>query len=674
MPSVIFQAGSLATAFVPSFITHVAGQLEALGIHSPPMLRFLSIPEAMTQELFFYSFSDSPSRFIADEEDVFSRLPRLEAGQTLLLSNYELRYTPKMFERARGALLAIHPEWRQKVFFPFCRSDLELEFRYCLSCYRTPGIILAPFVEQFLKQAPTIFDFVTKWKSFLGSDAVRFHAYDQTAPGRECIVRALLGFAGVSDKDADLLLAARQLSGPVLPPREFLEFCRVSVALAAPSKREGIAPWATQAHRLLPEAGYVAEGHSLLGPERRAEVLRHYASPDRKLAALLDSEQAFSEPDPEPDWRPFWGFTADLAFAVASRLDPEFARARRDEFDAIPAHCLNRDERLCRDALHDACDDAPAKPFFRPAAPAEPKLSVLTLTYNHAAYIAENIESVIAQNVSFPIQHIIADDCSDDGTRDIILRYAERYPHIVPVFQRKRSGGSKNVVALFSMARTEYAALCDGDDYFCDPQKLQKQVDFLDANPRYSICFHPVKMVWENKAQPDRIFPYGRELPPHRQPFTLTDLVRWNFMSTPSVLYRWRFRDGLPDWFNSRALPGDWYWHMLHAEQGRIGMLTDPMSVYRRNDGGVWRYAETDLVQHKKIYGLSELRTYIEIDRYFKGRFRNILSDTILWEFSMLYEMSVKHDTPELFEQAVKEFPEWAKELLGMLRKTSQGI
>jgi len=119
-----------------------------------------------------------------------------------------------------------------------------------------------------------------------------------------------------------------------------------------------------------------------------------------------------------------------------------------------------------------------------------PLVSVVTITYNHEPWIAKTIEGVLAQKVDFPIEYIIAEDCSTDGTREICERYAENYPAIINLLDSEKNLGFKeNEKRAMEKVRGKYIAFCEGDDYWTCPDKLQRQVDFLEANPDYSVCF-----------------------------------------------------------------------------------------------------------------------------------------------------------------------------------------
>lgn len=126
----------------------------------------------------------------------------------------------------------------------------------------------------------------------------------------------------------------------------------------------------------------------------------------------------------------------------------------------------------------------------------EPLLSVVTITYNHVLYIRRCIEGVLMQKVDFPMEFIIADDCSTDGTRAICEEYIKQHPDLIRmVTSDSNVGVVSNEQRAFLAARGKYIATCEGDDYWTDPLKLQKQVDFLEAHPDYSVCFHRFKRI-----------------------------------------------------------------------------------------------------------------------------------------------------------------------------------
>jgi glycosyltransferase involved in cell wall biosynthesis len=133
-----------------------------------------------------------------------------------------------------------------------------------------------------------------------------------------------------------------------------------------------------------------------------------------------------------------------------------------------------------------------------------PKVSVCMMTYNHERFIAQAIESVLEQKTVFDFELVIGEDCSTDGTRKIVAEYARKYPEkIRAMFRETNLGMTANFLQTLSECRGHYIALLEGDDYWTDPLKLQKQVDFLDVHPLYSLCCHCYKIYDEESKNWD---------------------------------------------------------------------------------------------------------------------------------------------------------------------------
>ena len=327
------------------------------------------------------------------------------------------------------------------------------------------------------------------------------------------------------------------------------------------------------------------------------------------------------------------GLTDDDAFRLACLLPPAQVEVLL-QGPHLPEQYRTYGARQCLRALQRAAGKSGAGAGGARSGMSHqpPKLSVLTLCYNQAPYIGECIESVIAQQTDFPIQHLIGDKASDDGTQEIIMDYAARYPHIVPVFQSSSHdpASERNTHVLFEMARSEYVALCDGDDYFTDPAKLQTQVDLLDAHPNYALCFHPVRVVYEDAPERERLFPPIETLPGGVRPFyQLLDLLRNNFIQSNSAVYRWRFRHGLPDWFRTDMRIADKYWHILHAEMGKIGFINKAMSVYRRHKSSLSYLSDFDPQKYRAKIAMQEVRDLDIINRHFNRKYEPIFLDLI---------------------------------------------
>ena len=134
-------------------------------------------------------------------------------------------------------------------------------------------------------------------------------------------------------------------------------------------------------------------------------------------------------------------------------------------------------------------------------------VSILCLAFNHEKYIRDTIEGFLLQKTTFPIEIIINEDCSTDDTAVIIHEYEKKYPEIIkPIYHKKNvysQGININAEYMLPLATGKYVALCDGDDYWTDPYKLQKQYDVMEANPTCQMCLHRVKEI-NDKEQLDK--------------------------------------------------------------------------------------------------------------------------------------------------------------------------
>jgi glycosyltransferase involved in cell wall biosynthesis len=214
------------------------------------------------------------------------------------------------------------------------------------------------------------------------------------------------------------------------------------------------------------------------------------------------------------------------------------------------------------------------------------KLSVALITYNQEAYIAQAIESALMQRTNFEFEIVIGEDCSTDGTRAIIQSYVAQYPdQIRPLLHERNLGlyGKNNFVATFGACQGQYVALLEGDDYWTDPLKLQKQVSFLDSHPECTICFHAASRQYEDNAMsPKLLQPPGR-----KDVYSLKDLLLNNFMITHTVVFRNGLVDKFPSWYYQIML-GDWPLHVFNARFGLIGYIDECMAVYRVHDAGIF--------------------------------------------------------------------------------------
>ena len=239
----------------------------------------------------------------------------------------------------------------------------------------------------------------------------------------------------------------------------------------------------------------------------------------------------------------------------------------------------------------------------------QPLLSVSLITYNQAKFIRQCLDGIVMQRTTFPIEILVHDDASTDGTQDIIKEYTARYPGLInPILQTENqySKGVKiDMEFNYRRARGKYIATCEGDDFWTDPDKLQRQVDILEQHPDYSMCCHACAILEEETQKKTMPMPLCGDAPGMEFDYARKRKLGW-FFHTLSVV----FRNGLLD-------PGQWkefgYYRDVHQfyyllKHGKGYYLEDVMGTYREHAGGVYRgmdrekQIQTDLRVFDELY------------------------------------------------------------------------
>lgn len=215
----------------------------------------------------------------------------------------------------------------------------------------------------------------------------------------------------------------------------------------------------------------------------------------------------------------------------------------------------------------------------------DPLVSICCITYNHQNYIRDAIEGFLMQKTDFPFEIIIHDDASTDATADIIREYEEEYPDIIkPIYQTENqySKGKRATLFTFRAARGKFLALCEGDDYWIDPLKLQKQIIEMEKHPECYISFHPAIQRWVDGSEDDRM------LGLYSDKTTIVPvekvILSWDiFMPTASIVLNRSVVSRIVSFFDlaKEAPVDDYYIRVLGAENGGALYLSDIMSVYR---------------------------------------------------------------------------------------------
>ncbi|WP_066314114.1 glycosyltransferase [Bacillus sp. FJAT-29814] len=210
-------------------------------------------------------------------------------------------------------------------------------------------------------------------------------------------------------------------------------------------------------------------------------------------------------------------------------------------------------------------------------------VSVNCITFNQEDMIGDAIESFLAQKTNFAYEILIGEDCSTDNTKKVVESYRDKYPDKIKLIANKQNlGFIGNVRNLHEKSKGKYIAICDGDDYWTDPYKLQKQVDYLEENPECTLCFHAAKVVDNEKE------PLGTVVRPSKKnnKYSAGDLVfgGGGFMHSSSMIYPKHLMDTPPDWFFTSSVY-DYPLTLILSSHGYAYYIDEFMSAYRMANG-----------------------------------------------------------------------------------------
>ena len=230
-------------------------------------------------------------------------------------------------------------------------------------------------------------------------------------------------------------------------------------------------------------------------------------------------------------------------------------------------------------------------------------VTVICVTYNHEKYIAEALESFVNQETNFPYKIFVGDDASQDSTPEIVRRFATLYPEkVVPFIRDENMGPVANFIDMTKHASSPYIAICDGDDYWIDTLKLQKQFDYMQENPELQFSYARSKFLtpvnwefgdyYEMDRSGDYIIPDC--IPGRREDQDLTfscfdiggrDALQFGHTST--YFFKWNYDIEYPQWF-FQGLMGDIPIRLMQLGCGKYGSIEDVVSVYRISEVGIY--------------------------------------------------------------------------------------
>ena len=225
-----------------------------------------------------------------------------------------------------------------------------------------------------------------------------------------------------------------------------------------------------------------------------------------------------------------------------------------------------------------------------------PIVSVCSTTFNNAPYTRQCLDGILMQITSFPFEVIINDDCSTDGTTEILREYEKKFPGVVKPIYHEENLYSKGIRGLyrnfcFPKAKGKYIACCDGDDYWTDPLKLQKQYDIMEANPQFVLCHHNYRVlnnetgiIVDNKTKVPSVM-------------DLAKAASHGYIHNSSMFFRNLDIELIPSEIKFPYTPYQYFWALRLAEFGDIYYIDEAMEVYRVHSGGTFNGSS----QRKKI-------------------------------------------------------------------------
>tara|TARA_R110002049_G_scaffold3795_5_gene27663 strand:- start:141223 stop:142086 length:864 start_codon:yes stop_codon:yes gene_type:complete len=239
----------------------------------------------------------------------------------------------------------------------------------------------------------------------------------------------------------------------------------------------------------------------------------------------------------------------------------------------------------------------------------KPLVSVRLMVYNNEPYIKETIEGILMQKTDFLVEVVVGDDFSEDRTPSIIKEYKNTDNIYFNILQRevggeywterKKLGRLYNFINIVDNCEGKYIALLDGDDYWTDSLKLQKQVDFMEANTNYNYCGHKSSRSFKGAIT---------KMPLEIAEFSFKELVFKNCLNSATLFFRKSAIQNIPDYFTSIST-GDWALQLIAIRNSKAFVLEDYMSVYREHEQGLWSSMGNE---EKCMRGVKMLETFKE--------------------------------------------------------------
>ena len=282
-------------------------------------------------------------------------------------------------------------------------------------------------------------------------------------------------------------------------------------------------------------------------------------------------------------------------------------------------------------------------------------VSVYCMTYNHVGYIRDALEGFVRQKTDFPFEVIVHDDASTDGTADIIREYEKKYPDIIrPIYQTENQyskGINPYLAYIFPRLRGKYVAVCEGDDYWTDPEKLQRQVDVLEEHPSCAACVHQTRVHDCRNGRE-----WDLSILAQDGPVAFADVLSKvnRIYHISSLMFRWAPEKELPAFMDKLGEVGDYPLSIFLALEGGIYYLNRTMSVYRwYSSPASWTCRVTTDPDKKREHWQAMLVMLRSLDDYTHGSYHELIDAEMV-----KYEYAIKR---QLGDRAVYRDPKFER-------------
>jgi glycosyltransferase involved in cell wall biosynthesis len=273
-------------------------------------------------------------------------------------------------------------------------------------------------------------------------------------------------------------------------------------------------------------------------------------------------------------------------------------------------------------------------------------ITVCVITYNHNEFISHALNSIAAQKTNFNYDILIADDCSTDGTKEKVLAFSESRSNVSLILQESNVGPAKNFVELISTPKTKYISYLEGDDHWTDPYKLQKQVDYLEANPNVSCCATDFDQINKNG-----VFIKNPETYPSVVKLGYKEVMKSKWCPTQActILFKKELvSPALAFLYDDLIYCGDWALSCWFSTKGEVHILPDTTCTKRMDSGGIWTSKSDILNAYRLICFSSRMPRYLHY-RYKKDFYQNLVRDMPIFLEQLIHLQNFKESNSYIF-------------------------